>query len=197
MRRVAAFFLFLFLAFISTANANTFTFAVPPPYDHYSGEIRVVSDHGPDEFFLNFGYTGGPQITGGNDPYLSGGNPADYSEFNVVVSFGSVTNVFYGCNESDFHCSRGDTFNFGFANTDTSIPIFFSEFVSGPYAVLGPASLYLDLPAGFNVVPVPESSTWALLLIGFAGIGFARYLNRGRDTRTTTDQPTFEAPPLA
>jgi hypothetical protein len=37
----------------------------------------------------------------------------------------------------------------------------------------------LTLPNGFNLVaPIPESSTWAMLLIGFAGLGFIAYPRR-------------------
>jgi hypothetical protein len=39
--------------------------------------------------------------------------------------------------------------------------------------------LFVDLPTGYSVAPVPEPSTWAMLLIGFAAIGFAgRWRNR-------------------
>jgi hypothetical protein len=36
-------------------------------------------------------------------------------------------------------------------------------------------SIYATLPDGYSVAAVPEPSTWAMLLIGFAGIGFASY----------------------
>jgi hypothetical protein len=37
-------------------------------------------------------------------------------------------------------------------------------------------------PGGFSVVPVPESSTWAMMLLGFAGLGCVGY----RSTRKAT-----------
>jgi hypothetical protein len=40
----------------------------------------------------------------------------------------------------------------------------------------------VSLPDGFSISSVPESSTWAMLLIGFAGIGFAAYLKRRQYT---------------
>jgi hypothetical protein len=36
-----------------------------------------------------------------------------------------------------------------------------------------------------NIAAVPESSTWAMLLIGFAGIGFAAYRRKDRKTSLT------------
>jgi hypothetical protein len=45
--------------------------------------------------------------------------------------------------------------------------------------------IFVSLPDGFTIAaPVPEPSTWAMLLIGFAGIGFAAY-------RKQRDQYTF------
>lgn len=40
------------------------------------------------------------------------------------------------------------------------------------------------LPDGFYVAAVPEPSTWAMLLIGFAGIGFAAYRQSRRQLPT-------------
>jgi hypothetical protein len=42
-------------------------------------------------------------------------------------------------------------------------------------------AIELDLPEGFSIAAVPEPSTWALLLIGFAGIGFMGYRKLGRE----------------
>jgi hypothetical protein len=44
-----------------------------------------------------------------------------------------------------------------------------------------PLHIFITYPDQFNIIDlnavaaVPEPSTWALLLIGFAGIGFASY----------------------
>lgn len=41
--------------------------------------------------------------------------------------------------------------------------------------------IYLDLPEGLTIAaPVPEPSTWAMLLLGFAGIGFMAYRRRSQ-----------------
>jgi outer membrane lipase/esterase len=36
------------------------------------------------------------------------------------------------------------------------------------------------LPDGFSVAAVPELSTWAMLLIGFAGLGFMAYRRKSK-----------------
>jgi hypothetical protein len=40
---------------------------------------------------------------------------------------------------------------------------------------LGPADQQGDLLALVNVAPVPEASTWAMMLLGFLGLGFMAY----------------------
>jgi PEP-CTERM motif len=37
------------------------------------------------------------------------------------------------------------------------------------------------VPPGTNVSAVPEPSTWAMMILGFAGIGFMAYRRKGRD----------------
>jgi hypothetical protein len=60
---------------------------------------------------------------------------------------------------------------------------FFSRSFGG---VGGDYTLGLELPSGLSVVgeqriaSVPEPSTWAMLLIGFAGIGFATYRRKSK-----------------
>jgi hypothetical protein len=44
---------------------------------------------------------------------------------------------------------------------------------------------YDSFPAGsgavsFSVTAVPESSTWAMLILGFAGVGFLAYRRKGK-----------------
>jgi hypothetical protein len=44
--------------------------------------------------------------------------------------------------------------------------------------------LLVDVPDGLSVAPpVPEPSTWAMLLIGFAGMGFVGYRRRHNESR--------------
>jgi hypothetical protein len=47
-------------------------------------------------------------------------------------------------------------------------------------------TVYDGIEWGFNVVPVPEPSTWAMLLIGMAGLGFAGYRRSRRGVAIAT-----------
>jgi hypothetical protein len=59
--------------------------------------------------------------------------------------------------------------------TITSYVYAADQFGTLPYTM----SLYAILPEGLSIAaPVPEPSTWAMLLLGFAGIGFAAYRKR-------------------
>jgi PEP-CTERM motif len=40
--------------------------------------------------------------------------------------------------------------------------------------------VYADLPDGLFVVGVPEPSTWAMMILGFAGIGFMAYRRKAK-----------------
>lgn len=44
----------------------------------------------------------------------------------------------------------------------------------------GDAVFTLNLPDGYSVAAIPEPSTWAMLLIGFAGVGFLAHRRRAR-----------------
>jgi hypothetical protein len=63
------------------------------------------------------------------------------------------------------------------------------------------AFIFADFDSpGFNITTVPEVSTWAMLLIGFAGIGLVARdrLNRARDTKMTAGRlPTSRYPESA
>jgi hypothetical protein len=69
----------------------------------------------------------------------------------------------------------------GDSNTISVNYSFYSYFDSGitgqytydDYLPPGDIVVYVGLPDGFSIAGIPEPSTWAMLLIGFAGIGFA------------------------
>jgi len=42
------------------------------------------------------------------------------------------------------------------------------------------ADVTIFVPEGFSVAVVPERSTWAMLLIGFAGVGFMAYRRKSK-----------------
>jgi PEP-CTERM motif len=66
------------------------------------------------------------------------------------------------------HDAQGGTLDFGNLDGANSLMIFYAD-----RARVG-AVLDLDL-TGATVSAVPEPSTWAMMLIGFAGIGFVVY----------------------
>lgn len=64
--------------------------------------------------------------------------------------------------------------------TTDAIAIVFSSFPAGFNLVNGSIDVAQSF-ASINVTPVPEPATWAMMLIGFTGLGFGVY----RRTRTT------------
>jgi hypothetical protein len=91
----------------------------------------------------------------GSVPGPCGGPPNPPSS--ALISLTSETNVVTIASSAS-----GVGFDFGNPN-------FFPNF--GPLSV----DVQIDLPSGFSIAAVPEPSTWAMLLIGFAAIGFAGY----------------------
>ena len=85
-----------------------------------------------------------------------------------------------GCNEYDFHCGRYDrsmSFPYTFVPENNILTfglwLSYDGPLSGPFA----ATLTVDLPSGF-LTAVPEPSTWAMMILGFAGVGFMTYRRR-------------------
>jgi hypothetical protein len=61
--------------------------------------------------------------------------------------------------------------------TNPSITYNASAYVGGSSSLAFPSNLYSDTTGYFgpNISAVPEPSTWAMMLLGFAGLGFAGY----------------------
>lgn len=66
----------------------------------------------------------------------------------------------------------------GFLDSDTTNTVTSSRQYSGPNGPTG--NLRTGLVTGFNehVAAVPEASTWAMMMLGFAGVGFLTYRRR-------------------
>jgi hypothetical protein len=177
----------LFSLICSPAVSGSISFVVPAPYNYFSTQIAFsatpdVAPYYVPYFWIDISFSGGPQITGGEfpEPYGPGGNPSDFSQTAVFFSAGSTSLIAYGCNEWDFHCSRADSYNFGGGGLGSISVVSFTEIVSGPFAAYGPATLYITTPDGIEISAVPESSTWAMMLLGFAGIGFMAYRRKSK-----------------
>lgn len=62
----------------------------------------------------------------------------------------------------------------------------FSDTVAAQFAFGGNPNSYIDyyngqfIPENFNVSAVPEPSTWAMMILGFCGLGFLTYRRRNQ-----------------
>ena len=119
----------------------------------------------------------------------------DLLGFNVLgAGFSSMTLTVQGSNVNSF----SETFTTlagaeNFFNSDASSDLNLGSFATGPGSITISYSLnYLNAAGSargfgfnFNVDPpggtVPEPSTWAMMLLGFAGLGYAAF----RRARTT------------
>jgi hypothetical protein len=119
--------------------------------------------------------------------WLEEGSQTDFTDGNQLVK-----SVFFYSNTNGEYLPAAITLSF---NVTNGAPIIvFAELQGsgdtegqGGVADFGdPPMLNLDLPAGasvttasvfenFTTPTVPEPSTWAMMLIGFAGLGFAGY----------------------
>jgi hypothetical protein len=48
------------------------------------------------------------------------------------------------------------------------------------FASMDPGSAYGGVIGAVSVSAVPEASTWAMILLGFAGVGFLSYRRKSR-----------------
>jgi hypothetical protein len=158
--------------FARSAQATTFTFELDQPSQSGTWQIQLQADPA-DRFNAQISANGGPTINGPDTTF----DPAAYSTTTLTLSVigdGYLVQTFYVCSEFDFHCSRADrTSSTGdFIVGDETLTVSASEQISGPYAFYAPLSITVSIPDDLNafVVGVPEPSTWAMLLIGFAGI---------------------------
>ena len=115
---------------------------------------------------------------------------SDYGDTaSETLSLAGLLNFAFGANQATPTVTNGSNPAGG-----TGVPNFFVSFydqfgnlgaLSGSSGVIAfddggsPADAdYDDLVVGFNVSAVPEPTTWAMMLLGFAGIGFLAYRRR-------------------
>jgi hypothetical protein len=183
-RRLLPMFILVF-AGLGDANADTFsTLSVTAVgIDSPVGSTVVLGIAGtnPLDHFISFNFlmTGdGPPWD--SDPY----NP--YSGWNAV-GWGTITDNFgesvstggnVGSCQCLMHSETGGLFFFSSIPTSLEIDMLVEIQVGDPTTV-ATATLNVSLPDGLyftGAVPaVPEPSTWAMMIIGFAGIGFMAY----------------------
>jgi hypothetical protein len=149
-----------------------------------NGSYFVLGDFGPDGHIVgtvSFQIASGGTLIPGSVTDPLNGPYWGYSIDVVANSFGRVQ----GCSSSQLGAMCGRTL----VNTP-AFDVFDADgdgighlFVSGGASIFGPTTpidldVFISLPPGFTVatvVAVPELSTWAMLLIGFLGIGCATY----------------------
>jgi hypothetical protein len=129
-------------------------------------------DQGPAWYTFPTAYTGQDAAA-----LLFGGSASDY-----VIS--TVDNNVNDINFSTWVDTYGEPYPF----VATLVADNYAHSTAGQYANIGDTSAYVsdhgltNVNYAFVVTAVPEPSTWAMMILGFAGIGFMAY----RRSRKTT-----------
>ncbi len=105
---------------------------------------------------------------------------SDYINVDPIYTYNSdnVPVTLYGLNVTLVSDNDSKPWDIGYGNTvlpETGLPQNLTPYIETFYGVTG-------LPSVVVESDVPEASTWAMLLVGFAGLGFAAR----RATRTAT-----------
>ena len=160
-----------------SANASTVTYDISFLGDSSASAVLVL-----DTPTANTTYTNS----------IFGSNQID----DIFVSF---TATGFNSNSKTFSFSGDDFTSLSFNNFGQLIGITSNSFSSnspdrGATLGFGPFDTYAFNPPGFNnteygfvitqVAAVPEASTWAMLMLGFIGVGFVAY-------RRKQGEPTF------
>jgi hypothetical protein len=180
----------------ASAQAAVFDFSFGPGVIGTFTTGAAAADPGFDLITgLTFGLLSGTDLSG---VHFSFANEVA-SDFAAGAAFDPTTAAF-------INHSEGSTFDDigGFGLPDAEISgISFSQHSTSlegnlelaPFAVHGPLEIAEEV--GAVPAPVPEPSTWAMMLIGFAGLGFAGYKRAwtrsrpgSRVTGTTLSRPT-------
>lgn len=124
-----------------------------------------------ETFFIGVTWTGGPVVTGPASIF----DPTTYSSSTLFITI-SGTGLYSERRDlclPDFHCSRDDSLSAwqGFLLEPQTLNISVQERISGPNAFFSSVELSLAFPD--NVIlaaPVPELSTWLMMVLGFLGV---------------------------
>ena len=128
-------------------------------------------------------------MVGGTFSYQTiGGGYSQYSTLEQITVRIDVNQTGYvvsnGCNLWEYHCGRGDRVNTSFSiwGPEDEGYISVSRYVTTTGGAIAPeVQIYISLWPGFTaefaprVAAVPEASTWAMMLLGFAGVAFMAY----------------------
>ena len=132
------------------------------------------------------------EITGGQfDHYYNVSDPSNLPGqvvINVDVNQQGRLKIF-SCNAFDAHCGRGNQYQpyFGIYGPEDEGFISINRSVSVIGATPVELSFSVWLPDGFSLTApaaaVPEPSTWGMMLLGFAGVGFMAWRKRNKAFR--------------
>jgi hypothetical protein len=180
MRNIQMRFLLLAVLCLFAVPAKAAIYAVPYGYATVYGDF---ASHG-GFIQASFSY----QITGGQFyNYYTVSDPSNLPGqvvINVDVNQQGQLKIF-SCNAFDAHCGRGDRYQpyFGIYGPEDEGFISINSSVSVIGATPVELSFFVNLPDGFSltapqIAAVPETSTWIMMLLGFAGIGFSMVKRR-------------------
>jgi hypothetical protein len=150
-----------------------FTFTVPTGFELKSLTAVSVDLFTPGDDFAFIGLETGPQITHDVSPPLFGGSATGLLGWRHVASSDQGADILPAMGVA----GMGAT---GFAG----------PLGAGQYSVWVEDDKPFSYDFSFKIAAVPEASTWAMMLIGFAGLGYAGY----RRARRAMSTPAQSAP---
>lgn len=141
--------------------------SLPPSIDVSAGQTLNISATGIASC-CSGSSPSGPGGLGGSSSILGYGNVGSYSG----VQF-PLAGVFLGTPGTPNPFAIGDSGSFVVPTGATKL--YFG--LPDAFGFSGSPGFYADNTGGFNVTvsAVPETSTWIMILLGFAGLGFAGY----------------------
>jgi hypothetical protein len=166
------------------ANAMIFDFTVSGNHISGSGQF-ITSGAGPT--FAVTGVTGTitdteisatPFILQGGMSFYAGADNLLYSP--AAITLGNTTPAFVDYGGISFHTNTAVEFNIGGYAQTGPFQYVFNDSIRNPTGApdrVGSASINLTVTSA-----VPEPSTWAMLILGFAGVGFLAYRRRNQGT---------------
>jgi PEP-CTERM motif len=177
-----------------------------PSTDGLLGANLYLTTSGPVNItYTLIGYEAGFHNTflvNGSDVFFGGGGTSGTlgsplaNTFTASMTVSGLLDFAFGANQTTPSVTNGSN-PFTTTSTSTNQPNFFVSFydslnqfssnTSGNSGVIalddsgaGPDRDFDDLVIRFQVTAVPEPSTWAMMLLGFAGVGFMAYRRKSK-----------------
>ncbi len=154
----------------------------------YSGHFTVSGDFDPGQtYFAIFHLATTPSIYIGPDPLHDGSNSYFYSAFVSPPQGGDEGYILVcGSSAGSTGCMPGPGFHpLGFDESHKTFRYGFHLIKQSDVEVAGEPVFSVNLPDGFTVAAVPEPSTWAMMILGFAGVGFKSFRRRSQRAALT------------